>query len=204
MNNTKNSLFLASLVLAGTLCFLTVSAQDQNQNQEQERNQQQNNQAQNKNQNHKNNNNDENDDNSLNGESHRNAVSTFVQKLLDVADREGGIGNEVKAVAAEQEKNKDKIANAIDIVKNRNPLKTFLIGADYKNIGELRSEMVTTENHINQLNNLLGKTTSSGDQAILQSQITTLQQEKTKIENFVKTNESQFSLFGWLVKLFSK
>jgi len=192
MDNTRHSLFKILAVSAIFLCCSVIFVQGQNQSQDQQQNQVQ--QQDNKNQNN----------NELNGEQHKSTVSTFVQNLLDVANKESGIGDQVKAVATEQEQSKEKVADAIDKVKNRNTIKTFLFGTDYKNIGQLRSEMVTTDNSISKLKTLLGETTSSGNQAILQSQITSLEQEQTKINNFITTNESKFSLLGWLVKLFSK
>ena len=140
----------------------------------------------------------------IDGQSHKNVISEFVQNLLNVADSEKSIGQEVKAVATEQDQSKEKVAEVIDTVNNRNAIKTFLIGSDYKNLGELRSETVKTENQISKLENLLEKTTSAGNQTVIQSQIQNLKQEQQKIESFVQTNENKFSLFGWFVKLFSK
>jgi len=140
-----------------------------------------------------------------NGAEYRSAVATFVQNLLNVADREqGGIGEQVRVVAQQQNESKEKVADAIDKVQNRSKLKTFLIGTDYKNIGQLRSEMVKTGNQVDQLNRLLGQTTDAESKTALQAQTQALEQEQQKINDFLKANESKFSLFGWLVKLFSK
>ena len=37
-----------------------------------------------------------------------------------------------------------------------------------------------------------------------QNQMQALEQEQQNIEDFIKSQESKFSLFGWLVKLFNK
>lgn len=138
----------------------------------------------------------------FNGAEHQSAVATFVQSLLNVADREkDGIGQQVKTIAQAQNDAVNQAAEAINKIKNRNKIKTFLIGTDYKNIGMLRSGIVTTENQISQLNTMLSKTTSTSTEAVLQTQIQTLTQEQQKIQDFIKANESKFSLFGWLVKL---
>ena len=148
---------------------------------------------------------DENGNAQFTGDEHRSSVSTFVQNLLKVADKEKGkIGDEVKAIAKDQNDNKDNVANNIDKIKNRGGFKTFLIGTDYKNIGQLRSEMVKTGNQIDQLNKLLSQTTNADTKVALDAQIKTLQQEQQKINDFLKANESKFSLFGWFVKLFNK
>jgi len=172
----NNQLLITSLVLAISFCFSVAFAKAQNEKQ-------------------------------VNGAEHKSAVATFVQKLSEAADKEKGeIGEKVKAVANAQNDIKDKMADAIDKIKNRNKIKTFLIGTDYKNIGQLRSEMVKTGNQIDQLKRLLNKATTTSEEikTTLQGQIQTLQQEEQKIEDFLKANESKFSMFGWFVKLFSK
>jgi len=170
----NNPLFIISLALALTLCFSIALAKKENTKQ-------------------------------VNGAEHRSAVATFVQTLLNVADREqGGIGEQVRVVAQQQNESKEEVADAIDKIQNRNKVKTFLIGTDYKNIGYVRSEMVQTRNQIGQLERLLDKTTSEENKTALQEQIQALEQERQEIEGFLKTNESKFSLFGWFVKLFIK
>ena len=135
-------------------------------------------------------------------ELHRSAVATFVQSLLTVADREGGIGQEVRVIAEQQNEVKDRAADLIYAVENRNKVKTFFIGTSYKNLGELRSQMVQTRNQIEQLARLSVKAENEGDKTELQNQIQLLEQEQTKINDFITLNESKFSLFGWAVKLF--
>ncbi len=149
---------------------------------------------------------DDNDDNNmLNGEEHRSAVSTFVKNLLDVADREqGGIGEQVRVIAQQQNESKENVASAIDKIKNRSGFKTFFIGTDYKNVGQLRSEMVKTENHINQLKGILDQTVNIENKTSIQMQVQVLEQEQQKISDFLRENENKISLLGWLVKLFNK
>lgn len=172
--NKLKILSIISLALALTLCFSFALAKAQNEKQ-------------------------------LNGVEHRSAVSIFVQGLLNVADREQeGIGEQVRTIAQEQDDSANTAADAIDKVQSRNGLKTFLIGSDYKNLGALRSEMIKTRNRIEQLNREIEKIEVEADKTELQNQIQTLEQEQTKIENFVKDNESKFSLFGWFVKLFNR
>lgn len=136
---------------------------------------------------------------------HKSAVANFVQGLLDVAGREkGGIGEQVRVVAREQDESASTTAQKIEKVEKRSKIKTFLFGSDYKNLGALRSEMVQTRNRIDQLNRILGNIQNASDTTELQSQIQTLEQEQVKIENFITTNENKISLFGWLVKFLNR
>lgn len=135
---------------------------------------------------------------------HRSVVATFVQNLLTVADREGGIGEQVRVIAQQQNDSKTRVSEKLNAVGGRSKIKTFLIGSDYKNLGALRSEMVKTRNRVDQLKGLVDKTTIEEDKTILQNQITALEQEQTKINDFITQNENKFSLFGWVAKLFNK
>ena len=138
-------------------------------------------------------------------EEHRSVVADFVQQLLNVADRQkGGIGDQVRVIAQEQNDSNEEEADAIESIEKRNKIKTFLIGTNYRNLGKLRSAMVQTRNRLEQLNRLMEQTVNTADKTELQNQISALEQERTRIENFIKDNESRFSLFGWLIKLFSK
>jgi hypothetical protein len=128
-------------------------------------------------------------------------VANFVQMLVHVADREVGIGAQVRVIAQGQSQSAGTIAAALEKVENRSKIKTFFIGTDYKNTGVLRSELVQTRNRISQLSRLAEQTIGS-DKALLLVEIKSLQDEQTRIENFIKTNESKFSLFGWLVRMF--
>ncbi len=142
--------------------------------------------------------------NEINAEEHRSAVANFVQGLLQVADREGGIGEQVRVIAQQQNDSENTTTQAIEKVEKRNKIKTFLFGSDYKNLGALRSEMVQTRNRLEQLDRLLEDATDEANKTELQNQIQTLEQEQTKIESFIKAQEGRFSLFGWLLKLFNR
>lgn len=140
----------------------------------------------------------------MNGAAHRNAVSTFVQGLLDAADMEQeGIGEQVRVVAQQQNESKERVAEALDKIQNRGRIKTFLIGTDYTHIGKLRSEMVRTGNHMDWLTKLLDKTINEESKTTIQDQIRALGEEQKQIEEFVKANENTFSLFGWVIKSFN-
>lgn len=135
---------------------------------------------------------------------HRNVVSTFVQSLISVADREDGIGAQVRVIAQQQSTSGTEVSEKIVAIESRSKIKTFLVGSDYKNLGALRSEMVKTRNSIDQLKRLVERATIEEDKTTLQNQITALEQEQTNINAFIAQNESKFSLFGWVVKLFNK
>lgn len=137
-----------------------------------------------------------------NAEVHRSAVANFVQGLLEVADRESGIGEQVRVIARQQNEAKNAVAGKIEAVQSRSRVRTFFFGSDFKNLGDLRSQMVQTRNQIAQLTRLAEQAQSEESKAELQNQIQVLEQEQARINDFITQNENQFSLFGWAVKLF--
>jgi len=141
----------------------------------------------------------------VNAAEHRSTVANFVQTLVKAASStEGGIGEQVRVIAQQQNDSDANTTKAIETIQSRSKIKTFLIGSDYKNLGALRSEIVQTRNRIEQLNRLMENVQNEGDKTELQNQIQTLEQEQTRIESFIKAQEGRFSLFGWFVKLFNK
>lgn len=146
----------------------------------------------------------ENTNGQLNAEEHRSTVASFVKSLLSVADREGGIGAEVRAIAQAQNDSATTSEDAITKVESKGKISTFFFGSDYKNLGKLRSEIATTQNNIGQLNNLLAKATSTADKVVLAAQIKVLEDSQVKVDAFVNAHENSFSLFGWFVKWFAK
>jgi len=138
----------------------------------------------------------------VNAEKHRSTVANFVQTILKTASgTEAAIGQQVRVIAQQQNYSGTTAAEAIEKIQSRNKIKTFLIGSDYKNLGALRSEVVQTRNRIEQLNRTIQSATDTTE---IQTQIQALEQEQTKIESFIKEQESKFSLFGWLLKMFNK
>ena len=136
---------------------------------------------------------------------HRSKVAEIVQQLTSVAGQDKNIGEEVRQIAQEEATTTEKQVALMEKVETRGKFKTFLIGTDYKNIGALRSELVTTANHIKRLEKALERATSTPEiQVEFNAQITALKETQTNVESFIETNESKFSLLGWLVKFFNR
>lgn len=186
MQKIKSSSFITSLVLAIVLIFSLVSvaaAENETSTARSAKNQA----------------------GQINAAEHRSTVANFVQTLLvKASSTTGGIGEEVRVIAQQQNDSESTTTRAIEKIQSRNKIKAFLIGSDYKNLGALRSEMVQTRNRLEQLNRLMENVQNEGEKTELQNQIQTLDQEQARIESFIKAQEGKFSLFGWLVKMFNK
>jgi hypothetical protein len=130
----------------------------------------------------------------------RSVVGKYVQGLVHVADREKGIGADVRVIAQAQDESATTTQAAVVTIEKRSKLKTFLFGTDYKNIGVLRSELARTDNRIAKLEVLAAGDISSESKTELEAQIAILKADQVKIQQFIEPNEGKFSLFGWFMK----
>ncbi len=146
--------------------------------------------------------NDNDNDGNTSGVEHRSIVANFVHSLLDVANREGGIGVQVRAIAMAQNDAATTTVSAMTQVDARGGLKTFFFGSDYKNLGKIRAGIATTTKSLEELKALLSSTTSVSDRAELNAQISALQAEQVRVQAYIKAHEDVFSLFGWVNKMF--
>lgn len=137
-------------------------------------------------------------------EQHKADITRVTEDIEKAAEKDSQIADEVKSVTQEEKDSSDIVKEKMDKIETRSKLKTFLIGSDYKNLGELRSELVTTDNRLERLTKTLDKTTSTTVKAELETKIKDLEAVKAKAESFVNENENKFSLFGWLMRLFNR
>ena len=85
-------------------------------------------------------------------------------------------------------------------MSQRNQVIKFLIGPDYKNVGQVRSDIVGLRNDIRELEQI--KTESlPADAEDIQGAIDELEIEADGLEVQLAEQLSGFSLFGWLAKL---
>jgi hypothetical protein len=135
-------------------------------------------------------------------EMHRSAVAAFVKSLLHDADRDGGIGAEVRAVAQSQNDAASTTADAMLKVEGRSKVMSFLFGTDWKHIGTLRSQIAKTDADAARLEAAIARTTDASVKADLEAQLSALTAEQANVKAFVDAHASSFSLFGWFTKLF--
>lgn len=139
------------------------------------------------------------------GAEHRKVLTDVVSNLEDAADTEEVSGNtetseDVTEVADATEDAASTTVEAVDELETESPFKVFLVGYDYKNLGQLRSSLAHTENSIRKLDKALTSATPESTEAITASR-TALDLEKTRIYNIVSDYETKFSLLGWMTKL---
>ena len=132
----------------------------------------------------------------------RSEVANAVQAMLQVADRNGGIGQQVRVIAQNQNQNQTKLEQNIVNIQSRGGFTKFFIGPNYREIKDAQKTLEQNREQIRQLNQVRIQLSNEGDQQQLAEQIKILEQANQEIETLLSNAQSGFSLFGWMNKLF--
>lgn len=134
---------------------------------------------------------------------HMSTVAAEVQKLLQVRTS-GGIGDQVRVIAQEQNQVQQKIQEELDKVNSRGQLKKILFGADLNALKSLTQLMEQNQLRIEQLTLLKEQLSNQADEESVQATIQALTDENTSLQEIINEQQEVKSLFGWLIKLFAK
>lgn len=134
----------------------------------------------------------------------RSQVANAVQEMLKVAERSGGVGDQVRVMAQNQEKTQEKIEASLEKIQNRNKLMRFVFGPDSEEIKNARRILQENQDELTQLENVRSQLTNIVDQEKVQEQIEKIQEARAEIEQDLNKSEKVFSLFGWMRNIFSK
>jgi hypothetical protein len=158
------------------------------------------------------------------GETHaqinKEKTQEVVQNLEQVATQEESAGNTqisvpVENVVAEQTQTQEETVEAIGKVESRGQVAKFILGPDYKNLGQLRSSLAHYENDIRKLTKALNLTAGTGNivsgtgnivsgtgtQSTIEAQLVNLYRERERVRGLVYEHQDFFSLFGWFSKI---
>jgi len=133
----------------------------------------------------------------------RSQVANAVQEMLRVADRNGGIGEQVREVAQNQNQNHEDLGEHLENIQNRSRFTRFLIGPNYGEIQQARELIEQNQEQIQNLIELRNRLSNQADQNALQQQIQVLQQANLQLGNMLDEAESGFSLFGFIFRIFA-
>ncbi len=134
----------------------------------------------------------------------RSRVANAVQEMLQVAERNGGVGEQIRTIAQNQNQNQEKIESSLTKVQNRNSLTRFIAGPNYGEINNAQKILEQNRQHIEQLNQIKNQIANQVDQQQIIEQIQVLEQSNSEVESFLTEAQKGFSLLGWLFKAFSK
>lgn len=123
-------------------------------------------------------------------------VSEIAEKVrLEKSDPEAALM--LENIQAEQENVEAKLDESLSNVESRSGFMKFLLGPDYKNAGEVRSEVVRLRNQVAQLTRLRENMPDEAQPEIDQA-INSLNAETNIIQTRLNSALEGFSLFGWL------
>jgi hypothetical protein len=123
------------------------------------------------------------------------------ESLTRVAERSNNpeIGQQLRVMTEEHQEIQTKTQTAMKNMSQRNTALKFFLGPDYKNAGEVRSNLVNLRNDISKLETLK-ETANEEDMEDIDAAITELKAEADSLDTQLEEELSGFSLFGWLAQ----
>jgi hypothetical protein len=132
----------------------------------------------------------------------RSRVANAVQEMLQVAERNQGIGQQIRTIAQNQDQNQKEIEMTLEHVKNNkgNVVWRFFFGPN-KYIYMAEGKLAYHAEKLQELKELASQVKNEADAEILEEQIEIMEQVKTELAEEIKEESRGFSLFGWLRRL---
>jgi hypothetical protein len=132
----------------------------------------------------------------------RSRVANAVQEMLQVAERNQGIGQQIRTIAQNQDQNQKEIEMTLEHVKNNkgNVVWRFFFGPN-KYIYMAEGKLAYHAEKLQELKELASQVKNEADVEILEEQIKIMEQAKTELAEEIKEESKGFSLFGWLRRL---
>lgn len=113
------------------------------------------------------------------------------------------VGEQLQNSVEAQQHAQERIQETLTDMKARPGFLRFILGPDYKNAGQVRSQLVQMKNQINQLTRLKASIDDPESQQQLQGIIDDLQSQSNQLELQLNNSLTGFSLFGWLSRILS-
>lgn len=136
-------------------------------------------------------------------EQRKSQVAIAVQAMLQIADRDIGIGQQVRIIAQNQNQNQIKLEKNVEKIQSRGGFAKFFIGPNYGEIKDAEKTLEQNKEQIRQMNQIRTQLSNEGDQQQLAEQIKVLEQYNQEIESLLSAAQDGFSLFGWLNNIVS-
>jgi len=136
---------------------------------------------------------------------HMSIVAQKVEELLTATTTEiTGIGQQVREIARNQKELQQQIQEKLDKIESRPKWLKSIFGPDLTNINQVKKHLEQIQLRIQQLEQLKNQLTNVGEQQMVQELITALTEQQTILNDYLKNEEQYSSLWGKIVRLFSK
>jgi len=130
-------------------------------------------------------------------------VAKQVQLLLQTRTT-GGIGEQVRQIAQEQNQAQMQIQEQLNKLESKGKLARLLTGTDFGALKNLKAQLEQNQLRIKQLEQLQTQLTNQGDITMVQATIQALIAENTSLQERITAEEQTKSMFGWLFRFFAK
>lgn len=139
----------------------------------------------------------------LNASSRRSEVANAVQEMLQISERNMGVGMEIRIIAQTQTQTHAELEASLEKIQNRSRFLKFLIGPDYNEVKNAEGMLAQNQEKITELVQLQNQLENLEDEIQLAEQIQVLEQANLEIQNSLTDSQKGFSLLGWLFKFFA-
>ncbi len=130
----------------------------------------------------------------------RSEVANQVHQLLDLSNKMGGIGEQVRTIAQSQYIDIEKIEESVLGFQERSRFAKFFIGAKTDKVEEVRSLLVENKERLETLKELKTEIKDAEDLEAYEKAVSDFESYIAEIDEMVTKEEKGFSLFGWLFK----
>ncbi len=131
-------------------------------------------------------------------------VANAIQEIINVAEHNSEIGQEIKTIAQTQIQNQEKLETGIQKIQSRSGFTKFFIGPNYSEIKNSQKLLDQVKEQIQKLNEIRTQIVNQGDQLQIIEQIQALEQVGQQTETLLNETQKGFSLFGWVFRLFNQ
>ena len=132
-------------------------------------------------------------------------MRAVAQKLNRLSERNNNpeVGEQIRTMVQNHEQVQVRTKTALGKMNERSAVVKLMIGPDYKNAGQVRSDVVGLRNDISKLEKIKEEALPE-DIEDIQGAVDELQAEADGLEVQLEEQLSGISLFGWLAKMFAK
>ena len=130
-------------------------------------------------------------------------VAKQVQGMLEIRTT-GGIGDQVRIVAKEQNQAQEKIQEHVMKMESKSEVLKKLFGPDYKSLASLNELIAENTVRIEQLQELLTQVQNYADRTQIEATIQSIVSQNTALNNLIQEEAQTRSMFGWLLRMFNQ
>lgn len=130
-------------------------------------------------------------------------VSKRVEEILANKDENGGIGELVREVAREHAAGQATLSARLEKVESRRGAVRWFLGNDRQTLLELKKDATTIDQRIARIESNLDSMSEEERETALDL-IESLKAQRTELLTTVEEKDGQFSVVGWLKKLFGQ